>query len=128
MEEGYEIKPYPTEARRYCRMLTLRSPELAALYRERHAAVWPEISVGIRQVGIYEMEIYLLGTTAFMILDVPATLDLEEAMARLATLPRQQEWEDYMSVFQQASEGMTSAQKWQPLERVYHLPEISENL
>jgi L-rhamnose mutarotase len=42
-------------------------------------------------------------------------------MARLATLPRQQEWEDYMSVFQLVKKGCTSAQKWQPMERMFHL-------
>lgn len=42
-------------------------------------------------------------------------------MTRLATLPRQQEWEDFMSVFQQAAPGASSAEKWQPMERVFHL-------
>lgn len=69
------------------------------------------------------MEIYLLGTTAFMILEVPEDLDVDAAFARLATLPRQQEWEDYMSIFQDAPEGSTSDQKWKTMERVFHLPE-----
>ncbi len=123
METSYKIKKYPCAARRICRTLTLRSPELAATYRERHAAVWPEIISGIKEVGILEMEIYLLGTTAFMILEVPEDLDVDAAFARLATLPRQQEWEDYMSIFQDAPEGSTSDQKWKTMERVFHLPE-----
>lgn len=108
--------------RRYCRMLRLR-PGMADEYRLRHSRekIWPEIVEGIRSVGILEMEIYLLGDTAFMILETPADLDLDAAMARLATLPRQQEWEDYMSVFQQAEPGATSAEKWQPMERVFHI-------
>ena len=124
MEDGYIIRQHGEGAvRRYCRTLKLRSPELAGLYRERHAAVWPEITDGIRQVGILEMEIYMAGTLCFMIIEAPADLDLDAAMERLAGLPRQQEWEDFMSVFQEAEPGSTSADKWQPMERVFRLPD-----
>lgn len=123
MTDGYTVRQHSCPVRRYCRTLKLRSEELAGLYRERHAAVWPEITAGIREVGILEMEIYMIGTVAFMIIEAPADLDLDAAMARLATLPRQQEWEDFMSVFQDAAEGATSADKWQPMERVFRLPD-----
>ena len=39
----------------------------------------------------------------------------------LAGLPRQQEWEEYMAIFQQAAPGMSSAEKWKPMERMFHL-------
>ena len=45
----------------------------------------------------------------------------DDAMARLATLPRQQEWEDYMSEFQAAATGASSSEKWQLMERIFHL-------
>ena len=49
------------------------SPELIAEYRKRHsqAGAWPEILAGIREVGILEMEIYILGTRLFMIVETP---------------------------------------------------------
>ena len=62
-----------------------------------------------------------------MILEAPADLDLEDAMNRLATLPRQQEWEDFMSVFQNAGKGATSADKWRPMRRMFHLYDNLEN-
>ena len=40
---------------------------------------------------------------------------------RLATLPRQQEWEDYVAMFQNCAEGATSDEKWQMMERMFHL-------
>jgi L-rhamnose mutarotase len=43
-------------------------------------------------------------------------------MALLATLPRQAEWEAFVSRFQQSSPGATSAEKWRPLERIFKLP------
>ncbi len=123
-ETGYLMREYKVPVRRYCRTLDLKDdPELIKEYRKRHAEenFWPEILAGIKEVGILEMDIYLRGTRLMMILEAPADLDLEAAMARLATLPRQQEWEDYMSIFQVAAPGASSAEKWQAMERVFHL-------
>ena len=122
--QGYLVSQYDGPVRRYCRTLQLRdNPELIAMYRDRHAEghIWPEILEGIRSVGILEMEIYIRGTLLFMIIETAPDLDLDDAMTRLATLPRQQEWEDYMSIFQDCGEGATSDQKWQPMERMFHL-------
>lgn len=122
--EGSAVKDYGCRVKRYCQTLDLRdNPELIAEYRRRHAAVWPEIVAGIRQVGVLDMDIYLLGNRAFMIVETPLDFDWDEAMGRLASLPRQQEWEDYMSIFQAAEPGQTSAEKWKPLERVFCLPD-----
>ena len=62
---GYQVQSYDVPVKRYCQTLDLRdSPELIAEYRKRHsqAEAWPEILAGIREVGILEMEIYILGT------------------------------------------------------------------
>ena len=116
---GYQVQSYSVPVKRYCQTLDLRdSPELIAEYRKRHsqAEAWPEILAGIREVGILEMEIYILGTRLFMIVETPVDFDWDTAMARLNTLPRQQEWEEYMAIFQQAAPGMSSAEKWKPME------------
>lgn len=122
--EGYLVKEYSVPVRRYVRTLRLREDDaLIAEYRLRHSRekIWKEVLAGIKEVGILEMEIYIRGTELVMILETPADLDLNAAMARLATLPRQQEWEDYMAVFQDAGPGATSSEKWQPMERMFHL-------
>ncbi len=121
---GYITQAYNGPVKRFCRTLELRdNPELIAEYRRRHACgnVWPEILEGIRQVGILEMEIYLYGTKLFMIVETPVDFDWDGAMDRLATLPRQQEWEDYMSIFQDTLPGVTAEGKWMPMERIFHL-------
>ena len=71
---GYQVQSYSVPVKRYCQTLDLRdSPELIAEYRKRHsqAEAWPEILAGIREVGILEMEIYILGTRLFMIVETP---------------------------------------------------------
>ncbi len=122
--KSYNVTDHHQPTKRYCRTLDLRDdPQLIAEYRRRHSQgeIWPEIIEGNRAVGILEMEIYLQGTHLFMIVETPLDFDWDEAMAKLATLPRQQEWEDYMSIFQQAEAGATSSEKWQPMERIFHL-------
>ena len=124
--EGYAVKHYSGPVKRFCRTLDLKdNPQLIAEYRRRHTqdGVWKEVLDGIRQVGILEMEIYILGTRLFMIVETPVDFDWESAMAQLAQLPRQQEWEDYMSGFQKAQPGSSADEKWQMMERMFHLYE-----
>lgn len=123
-KDGYPVQQYHGPVKRYCQTLDLRdNPELIAEYRRRHSQehIWKEIPEGIREVGILEMEIYLLGTRLFMIVETPLDFDWNTAMARLGTLPRQAEWEDYMAEFQLVKAGMSSAEKWQMMDRIFHL-------
>ena len=124
MKQGYRVQEYHGPVKRYCQTLQLKdNPELIAEYRRRHSEefAWKEIRDGIREVGILEMEIYILGTTLFMIVETPLDFDWDKAMAKLATLPRQAEWEDYMAELQDAQPGATSDQKWKMMERMFYL-------
>ena len=123
-QTGYKTKEYGVSTKRYCQTLDLKDdPGLIAEYRKRHTEneAWPEILQGIRSVGILEMEIYILDNRLFMIVETPLDFDWDEAFTRLAALPRQEEWETYMSVFQVARPGATSAEKWRMMERMFHL-------
>lgn len=124
--EGYKVKSHSQPVKRYCQTLSLRdNPELIEAYRKAHSKEesWPEIRAGIREVGILEMEIYILGSKLFMIVETPLNFDWDKAMAKLATLPRQAEWEEYVAKFQQCAEGATSDEKWQMMERMFYLYE-----
>ena len=122
--EGYKVQEYFGPVKRYCQTMELKNdPELIAEYVKRHSEseAWPEIRAGIREVGILEMEIYILGSRLFMIVETPTDFDWDVAMKRLATLPRQEEWEDYMAMFQVCQEGATSEEKWNMMERMFYL-------
>jgi len=110
--------------KRYCKTLALKDDaQLIEDYKKVHApnAAWPEITQGMKDVGIIDMEIYILGTRLFMIMDTVADFDHDKAMAELATKPRQSEWEAYVSRFQQTSAKATADEKWQLMERIYKL-------
>ena len=122
--EGYIQTLSEGKTKRYVQFLEINNdPELIAQYRYWHSEAhhWQEIRDGIRAVGILEMEIYILGTTLFMIVETPLDFDWDTAMAKLATLPRQAEWEDYMAELQDAQPGATSDQKWKLMERMFYL-------
>ncbi len=110
--------------KRFCKALNLEDDaELIEQYKKIHGpgAVWPEITQGMRDVGILDMEIYILGTQLFMIMDTVADFNHDEAMKKLAKKPRQSEWEAYVSRFQKTSASASADEKWQLMERIYKL-------
>ena len=115
--------PY-TEFKRYCKTLSLEDdPALIEDYKKVHArgAVWPEITQGMIDVGILDMEIYISGTNLFMIMDTKPDFNHDRAMAKLASLPRQSEWEAYVSRFQKTSSDARADEKWKLVERIFKL-------
>lgn len=125
-KDGYRMQEHKVPVKRYCQTLDLKDdPKLIAEYMKRHSRpeAWPEILAGIREVGILEMEIYILKNRLFMIVETPLDFEWDTAMAKMAGLPGQAEWENYMSVFQAANPGATSAEKWQLMDRMFYLYE-----
>ena len=106
--------------KRYCQTLTLvDDEEMIAKYVEVHSHVWPEVIEGQREVGITDMQIYRHGRSLFMIMDTIDDFDFCRDMARLATLPRQAEWEAYVSRFQGCAANASSQDKWQLMTRIF---------
>ena len=122
--EGYVQTISDGKIKRYVQFLEISDdPELIAQYRKWHSQEynWKEVRDGIREVGILEMEIDLLGSRLVMIVDAPVDFRWSEAMKRLATLPRQAEWEALVSKFQGCRPDARSDEKWQPMERIFRL-------
>lgn len=108
--------------KRFCQTLELRDdPELIEKYIEAHAHVWPEVMQGQREVGILDMQIWRRGRSLFMIMDTVDGFDFERDMTRLATLPRQAEWEAYVSQFQGCDPAAPSSAKWQRMEKIFEM-------
>ena len=108
--------------KRYCQTLELANDEeLIRKYVEVHAHVWPEVMEGQREVGILDMQIYRYQNRVFMICDTVDDFDWERGMARLATLPRQVEWEAHVAKYQGCDPSLPSASKWHLMEQIYHL-------
>lgn len=123
-KSGYRKDKSGKAYKRYCQTLTLKGdPQLIDEYKfwHRDENRWTEIPAGIRAVGILDMEIYLHGIHAFMIVDTPLDFDWDTAFGRLATLDKQAEWEAFMSKFQAVELAKTLSEKWVLMERIFSL-------
>lgn len=123
------LKMESKKFRRYCKSLLLNdNVELISEYKIVHSmgCVWKEIEQGMRDVGIIDMEIYLSGRTLFMIMDTVEDFDHENAMTKLASLPRQAEWEAFVSRFQKSSSESSAKEKWHLIDRIYELGQKEE--
>ncbi|HTS09147.1 MAG TPA: L-rhamnose mutarotase [Candidatus Eisenbacteria bacterium] len=108
--------------RRYCLTLDLKNdPKLIAEYKKYHEKIWPEISESIRESGIEDMEIYLLGTRMFMIMEVNESFSFAKKASADAVNPKVQEWEKLMWKFQQALPEAKPGEKWILMERIFKL-------
>lgn len=112
------------DRKRYCKTLELQNDSgLIEAYKRVHAPgkVWPEITRGMREVGIIDMEIYIHGTRLFMIMETADDFDHDRAMEELSKKPRHKEWEKYVSQFQKTAAGAAADEKWQMMERIYKM-------
>jgi L-rhamnose mutarotase len=113
--------------RRYCFTLDLKNdPALIAEYRKYHEQIWPEITKSIEDSGIEDMEIYLLGTRMFMVMEVNDTFSFEAKSRADQENPKVQEWEQLMWKFQQALPAAQPGEKWRRMERIFKLEKLSE--
>jgi len=108
--------------RRYCLTLDLKDdPKLIPEYKRYHHDIWPEITESIKNAGIQDMEIYLLGTRMFMIMEVDEGFSFEKKAKLDASNRKVEEWENLMWRFQQAMAGAAPGQKWVLMERIFKL-------
>lgn len=108
--------------RRYCLTLDLKNdPKLIAEYKRYHEKIWPEITRSIRDSGIEDMEIYLLGTRMFMIMEVNDTFSFEAKSRADWANPKVQEWETLMATFQQLLPGTRPGEKWLLMDKIFEL-------
>ena len=83
--------------RRYCLTLDLKDdPQLIREYKKYHERIWPEISSSLKESGIEDAEIYLLGTRMFMILEVNDSFSFEAKGRADMANPKVREWEELM--------------------------------
>lgn len=109
-------------SQRYCLTLDLKNdPKLIAEYCQYHQKIWPEITASIKAVGIQDMEIYLLGTRMFMIMEVDDSFSFDKKAQADLLSPKVQRWETLMWKFQQALPEAQPGEKWLQMKRIFKL-------
>lgn len=111
--------------RRYCLTLDLKDdPALIAEYKRYHENIWPEITRSIKDSGIADMEIYLLGTRMFMIMEVNESFSFDAKNRADQLNAKVQEWETLMWTFQKPLPQAKPGEKWLLMDRVFKLEDF----
>lgn len=109
-------------SKRYCLALDLQDdPELIAEYKKHHEKIWPEITQSIKDSGIEDMEIYLLGTRMFMIIETNDRFSFEAKAGADQNNPQVQAWEELMWKFQKPLPQAEPGEKWLMMGRIFKL-------
>ncbi len=117
--------------KRYCKTLQLKNdPDSIRMYKQVHkmSAFWPEITEGMKAVGILDMEIYIHENILFMIMDTVLDFSHDQIMNMLAKDPCQKKWEIFVSKFQSTGPDYSVNGKWKLMERIYELDQQQEHL
>ena len=91
-------------------------------YKAYHRDVWPEVLDSLREVGIMQMEIYLLGNHLFMAIETVDDFDPAHDFPRhLEMHPRCREWDVLMRNFQERVPEAKPDEWWATMEQVFEL-------
>jgi len=104
--------------------LDLRDDEnLISTYEQYHQpdGIWSEIPLGIKEVGVVDMQIYRIGTRLFMIIDYDENASLKEIFDKMSTMPRQAEWAKLMAGFQKKISEAQPEEHWASMKPVFLL-------
>jgi len=82
-------------------------PQAIAKYKWYHEKVWPEITQSLKDVGVENLEIYLLGTRMFMIMEVNELFSFEAKNARTRRTPKCRSGNGSWESFSSPSAGTT---------------------
>ncbi len=104
-------------------VLTLEIVNDATLLKEYvkiHAMgqTWPEIADNMKLVGIKDMEIYLWGYRAFLIMDTKPDFDMQKDGEKWSMLPREKEWQQYVAKFQKVDPDSKATEKWVAMDKI----------
>jgi L-rhamnose mutarotase len=110
------------QTRRFCLTLDLKNePALIAEYKRHHEKVWPEITKSLKDAGVVDMEIYLLGARMFMIMEVDSEFSFAKKAKMDLANPKVREWEELMGKFQNPLPNASPVERWQVMEKVFEL-------
>lgn len=113
-----QLKTDCGKRKRFVRTLLLQEDESSmAEYKRIHGIgqAWPEITANMKTVGVKDMEIYLSGSQAVMIMDTVPHFNLDEVGPLWQKLPREEEWQAYVAKFQRTSPDASIQEKWKDM-------------
>jgi len=106
----------------YGMTLALRDdPAAIARYKAEHANAWPEVLARLREVGVTEMKIFLLGTRLFMYCETVDGFDVAGDFARCSDDETYRKWDELMRTMQERVPEAGPGEWWATMECVFDL-------
>jgi L-rhamnose mutarotase len=106
------------DVERVCFLLKVRQDRLAE-YRERHAAVWPEMLDALSATGWHNYSLFLREDG--LLVGYLETDDFAAAQAAMAATDVNARWQAEMGGFFEALDGDRPDEAMRPLTEVFHL-------
>jgi len=75
----------------------------------------------LREIGIVDMKIYLIGRRMFMYLEADDGFDPERDFPKLNEVPRYREWDELMRTLQERAPEARADEWWAAMEEVFDL-------
>jgi L-rhamnose mutarotase len=109
--------------KQYAQTIQLKDdPKVIEEYRRYHSDVWPEVQKGLREVGIRQMVIWLLGRRLFLLMETSDDFDPARDFARYeGGNPLRREWQRLMESFQEPVPEAAEGEWWATMEEVFRL-------
>ena len=109
--------------KQYAQTILLKDePGVIATYEAHHAAIWPEVVAGLRNIGIEQMVIWRSGQHLFMLMHTVDHFDPGRDFARYeASDPRCGEWQRLMESLQEPVPEAQSGEWWAAMTEVFRL-------
>ena len=104
--------------KRVCFCLQVKQDRLAE-YRERHAAVWPEMLDALRESGWHNYSLFLRPDG--LLIGYVETPDFDRALALMSETDVNRRWQESMRDFFESTTGLAADQQMQPVPEVFHL-------
>lgn len=103
---------------RVCFLLKVRPGRLDE-YRDRHAAVWPDLLAALRETGWHNYSLFLRGDG--LLVGYFETPDLGAALSGMAAREVNARWQSEMAPFFEGLDGRAPDAGFLPLAEVFHL-------
>ena len=98
-------------------------PQIIEKYKTCHQNVWPGVEHGLRQAGVTQMKIFLLGTRLFMYMEAEDNYDALQARKVYMEQPGVSNWDALMQELQEPVAEAAPGEWWALMEPVYELKE-----
>ena len=103
---------------RVCFLLRVKTDRMEE-YKERHAAVWPDMLQALRETGWKNYSLFLRGDG--LLIGYFETEDLEAARAGMADREVNKRWQEDMAPFFEQLDGRHADESMMVIEEVFHL-------